>query len=231
MSSASPPVVVAEDICAAYGEGDLRVPVLENASFQIERGHVTAVTGPSGSGKTTLLSLLGGLDRPESGRLIVDGQDLSSLGRRGLGRFRRDRVGFVFQSFNLLPTLTVQENVEAGLDPLDWSRRKVREKAAAAVGRVGLGQKMHRFPHELSGGEQQRVAVARACAKEPPLLLADEPTGNLDEDVGVQVMDLLIGVADAAGERRTVVVVTHDPMVAGRADRLLTLRNHQVRNG
>ena len=228
MDASADPVVIAEDLCAAYGEDDLRVPVLEGASFQIERAHVTAIMGPSGSGKTTLLSLLGGLDRPDSGRLLVDGQELTALGRAGLGRFRRYRVGFVFQSFNLLPTLTVRENVEAGLDPLGLGRATVRKRSGIALERVGLADKGHRFPHELSGGEQQRVAVARACAKEPPLLLADEPTGNLDEDVGAQVMDLLIGVAGANGERRTVVVVTHDPMVAERADTVLTLRNHQV---
>ena len=217
-------LVMAEAVCASYGAGDLRVPVLEDATFRIERGHVTAIVGPSGSGKTTLLSLLGGLDRPESGRLQVDGEDLTSLGRAGLGRFRRERVGFVFQSFNLLPTLTVRENVEAGLDPLGLGRSRMRTMAEEALARVELGDKGHRFPHELSGGEQQRVAVARACAKNPPLLLADEPTGNLDEAIGAQVLDLLFGVS---GER-TLVVVTHDPAVAARADRVLTLRGHQV---
>ena len=225
--------VVAENLCASYGDGDLRVPVLESASFRIRRGCVTAIMGPSGSGKTTLLSLLGALDQPESGRLLVDGEDLTSLGRAGLGRFRRHRIGFVFQSFNLLPTLTVRENVEAGLDPLRWNRTKVRASTDEALSRVGLGDKGHRFPHELSGGEQQRVAVARACAKAPPILLADEPTGNLDDDVGAQVMDLLLGTSTdgASGENgagRTLVVVTHDPMVAERADEILVLRNHQV---
>ena len=225
--------VVAENLCASYGEGDLRVPVLESASFRIRRGCVTAIMGPSGSGKTTLLSLLGALDQPESGRLLVDGEDLTSLGRAGLGRFRRHRIGFVFQSFNLLPTLTVRENVEAGLDPLRWNRTKVRASTDEALSRVGLGDKGHRFPHELSGGEQQRVAVARACAKAPPILLADEPTGNLDDDVGAQVMDLLLGASlegAAGGENapRTLVVVTHDPMIAERADDILLLRNHKV---
>jgi putative ABC transport system ATP-binding protein len=227
------PAVVAENLCASYGEGDLRVPVLESASFQIRRGCVTAIMGPSGSGKTTLLSLLGALDQPESGRLLVDGEDLTSMGRAGLGRFRRHRIGFVFQSFNLLPTLTARENVEAGLDPLRWNRARTRASTDEALSRVGLGDKGHRFPHELSGGEQQRVAVARACVKEPPVLLADEPTGNLDDEVGAQVMDLLLGTSaeGALGEssaRRTLVVVTHDPKVAERADEILILRNHQV---
>lgn len=227
------PAVVAENLCAAYGEGDLRVPVLENASFTIRRGRVTAIMGPSGSGKTTLLSLLGALDQPESGRLLVDGEDLTAMGRAGLGQFRRYRIGFVFQSFNLLPTLTVRENVEAGLEPLRLGRAIARASTDEALSQVGLGDKGHRFPHELSGGEQQRVAVARACAKQPPILLADEPTGNLDEDVGAQVMDLLLGAsaADSVGTqraRRTLVVVTHDPMIAERADDILVLRNHQV---
>jgi putative ABC transport system ATP-binding protein len=224
-------VVSAEDLSASYGAGALRVPVLDSASFQIPRGHVTAIVGPSGSGKTTLLSLLGGLDRPHGGRLVVDGEDLRALSRAGLARFRRERVGFVFQSFNLLPTLTVRENVEAGLDPLGFGRARMRAMADAALHEVGLGDKGQRFPHQLSGGEQQRVAVARACAKNPPLLLADEPTGNLDEEIGAQVLDLLLGISSGAEATRTLVVVTHDAMVASRADHVLTLRNHKVHEG
>ena len=228
VTACTTPAVLATDLKASYGEGALRVPVLEGATFEIERGLVTAITGPSGSGKTTLLSLLGGLDRPEAGRLIVDGEDLTEMGRAKLARFRRRRVGFVFQAFNLLPTLTVRENVEAGLDPLGLGRRVVRQKAERALDRVALLDKGRRFPHELSGGEQQRVAVARACAKNPPLLLADEPTGNLDEAVGAQVLELIEGATDEGEERRTVVIVTHDRAVSGRADVILRLHNHKI---
>jgi putative ABC transport system ATP-binding protein len=228
MSTDTDPIVIAENVCASYGEGELRVRVLEDASFTVERGCVTAITGPSGSGKTTLLSLVGALDRPTSGRIVVDGEELTSMNRAALARFRRERVGFVFQAFNLLPTLTVRENVEAGLEPLGRGRGEVRRAAEAALDAVGLLALVERFPHELSGGEQQRVAVARACAKEPPLLLADEPTGNLDEEAGEQVLDLIVGAGHVGAAGRTVVVVTHDPAVAARAQQVLALHAHRI---
>jgi ABC-type lipoprotein export system ATPase subunit len=220
-------IVVAERLCASYGEGPLKVTVLEGAAFAVARGSVTAIVGPSGSGKTTLLSLVGGLDTPESGSLRVEGVDLAGLSRKALGRYRRGRVGFVFQFFNLLPGLTAVENVEAGLAPLRLGRKERRHRAGEALGAVGLGDKLHRLPHELSGGEQQRVAVARACAKEPPLLLADEPTGSLDEESGALVLDLLL----AARGETTVVLVTHDAEVARRADCVLHLRGRRVTRG
>lgn len=227
----SPTIAHAEALCASYGEGALRVPVLESATFAVARGRITAITGPSGSGKTTVLSLLGALDRPESGRLVVDGVDLTTLGARALTRFRRERVGFVFQAFQLLPALTIAENVEAGLEPLGLGRRIVKARAAEALEAVGLRDLGARFPYQLSGGQQQRVAVARAWAKRPALLLADEPTGNLDDDASEQVLDLLLGAAGAGAEARyasTVVVVTHDPNVAARADEVLVVHGHKV---
>jgi putative ABC transport system ATP-binding protein len=228
VSAPAAPIVIAEQICASYGEGELRVPVLQDTSFEVERGAVTAVTGPSGSGKTTLLSLVGALDRPDAGRLVVDGEELTSMSRAGLARFRRRRIGFVFQSFNLLPTLTVRENVEAGLEPLGMRRSDARRAAEAAIDAVGMSALRHRFPHELSGGEQQRIAVARACAKDPPLLLADEPTGNLDEEAGSRILDLIVGEARGGSVPRTVMVVTHDPAVSARAQTILTLHGHRV---
>jgi putative ABC transport system ATP-binding protein len=231
MASDRERIVIGEHLSADYGEGLLRVPVLADASFVIERGRVTAVTGPSGSGKTTLLSLIGGLDRPSGGSLVVDGQELTSMGRSALVEFRRRRVGFVFQSFHLIPTLTARENVEAGLEPLGLRRAEARRAADAALDAVGLLDVHHRFPNELSGGEQQRVAVARACAKEPPLLLADEPTGNLDEQNGARILDLLTGPARGHDARRTLVVVTHDATVASRADAVLALHAHRVLSG
>jgi len=228
MPDASSHVVLAQDLCASYGEGAQRVPVLDGAAFTVERGRLTVMMGPSGSGKSTLLALIGCLDVADAGRLLVDGEDLAALGSRARARFRRERVGFVFQSFNLLPTLTVAENVEAGVEPLRLGRRAGREAVAQALDRVGLQDRAHRFPHELSGGEQQRVAVARACAKNPPLLLADEPTGNLDEEASERVLDLIQGVAREGREARTVIIVTHDPQVAARADAVLAVRNHRV---
>ena len=228
MSHPESPAVIAEGLCASFGSEPMRVPVLVDVTFEIPRGQVTAVMGPSGSGKTTLLSLLGGLDRPQSGRLVVDGQDLTTLDRAGLDEFRRRRVGFIFQSFNLLPSLTARENVMAGLEPLSPKRADALRKADEALDAVGLLALANRFPHEMSGGEQQRVAVARACAKDAPLLLADEPTGNLDDEASEQVLDLLV---DVSGRRagHNLIVVTHDPRVAARADARLELQGHQVR--
>ena len=220
------PIVVASNVSASYGHGALRVPVLEDASFTVRRGEVVAVVGPSGSGKSTLLALLGALDVVERGRLVVDGTDLASASSAERTRHRRERVGFVFQFFNLVPTLDARDNVEAGLAPLGLRAGERAARADEALAAVGLAGKATRFPHELSGGEQQRVAVARACAKRPALVLADEPTGNLDAARGVEILDLLL---DRRGcPDRTVVLVTHDPAVAARADRRLTIRGRRV---
>ena len=220
-----PTLVVARDVDASYGEGRLATPVLRGASFSLARGALTAVTGPSGAGKTTLLSLVGGLDRPERGSIVVDGVDVAALGRGALSAYRRARVGFVFQSFHLLVHLTALENVETALAPFGLPRAERRKRAAAALERVGLGTLGERFPQQLSGGEQQRVAVARACVKEPVLLLADEPTGNLDDESAGPVLELIRGERGA----RTVMLVTHDPDVAAGADRRLLVAHHQVR--
>lgn len=221
-------LIEASGLCASYGEGELRVPVIQDASFVIGRGRLTVIRGRSGSGKTTLLSLLGGLDRPDSGNIVVDGRDITKLGRQGLNAYRRTSVGFVFQSFHLLPTLTALENIETGLEPLRLSHGEVRKLALAALEAVDLGDKRDRFPHQLSGGEQQRVAVARACAKNPPLLLADEPTGNLDDESGAPVLDLIVGQAGQGETPRTVVIVTHDAQIAAHADDVLEVVAHQV---
>jgi putative ABC transport system ATP-binding protein len=222
----SPPHVQARGLSASHGQGRLRVPVLKDASFEVPAESLTAIRGPSGSGKTTLLSLLGGLARPEGGSLVVAGRDLATLARAALAEFRRREVGFVFQAFHLLPHLTARENVEAGLAPLRLPRAERRRRASEALERVGLGALLARYPQELSGGEQQRVAVARACAKRPPLLLADEPTGNLDADAARPVLDLIRGERGKDG--RTVVLVTHDADVARGADATLWLRDHRV---
>ena len=228
VASNTTPYIRADGLSASYGEGELRVPVIQDASFQIHQGRLTVIRGRSGSGKTTLLSLLGGLDRPDAGSIVVDQRDITTLGRQALNAYRRTHVGFVFQSFHLLPTLTALENVETGLEPLRLAHREIRAMAEAALDAVALADKADRFPHQLSGGEQQRVAVARACAKNPPLLLADEPTGNLDQASGSPVLDLIVGQAGRGETPRTVVIVTHDRQVAARADDVLEVAAHRV---
>jgi putative ABC transport system ATP-binding protein len=219
-----PLAIEVRGLAVSYGEGRLRQPVLRDLALDVPRGCVLAVTGPSGSGKSTLLSVLGGLERPEAGSVVVAGQDLATLGPRALTRYRREHVGFVFQSFHLLPGLTVVENVEAGLEPLRLARSDLRRRAAEALDAVGLGALHDRFPRELSGGEQQRVGVARALAKDPPLLLADEPTGNLDEASARDVLDRMLAAVERREGRTTVVLVSHDAAVVARASRVVRLR-------
>lgn len=221
------PHITADHLFASYGSGGRVVPVLHDVCFAVERGETVALMGPSGSGKTTLLSLVGGLSVVEQGTLRVDGHDLHGLSRSQLAAYRREHVGFVFQFFNLLPTLNVRENVEAGLEPLGLPRREWDQRVDAALAAVGLTRLGDRYPHELSGGERQLVAIARAWSKAPPLLLADEPTGNLDAAAGERLMDLLL-TGPQEPDERTLVIATHDPRVAERADRVLRLERGQV---
>jgi putative ABC transport system ATP-binding protein len=199
----------------------VKTVALKPTTLEVERGKLTLLLGPSGSGKTTLLNLLGGLDLPSAGKVEVEGQDLSRLDAAGLTEFRRGTVGFVFQFFNLVPTLTALENVQLAAGLVGGAR----QDAAARLAEVGLGGLEDRFPAELSGGQQQRVAIARALAKRPRLLLADEPTGALDHESGAQVLELLAG---AAGGGCAVVVVTHDEDMVRRADRVIRLRDGVV---
>ncbi len=198
------------------------VQAVAGISFGIEEGEHVAVTGPSGSGKTTLLQLLGALDRPTSGVVSVGGESLGGMDDRGLTALRLRRIGFVFQQFNLVPTLTARANVEAALDPLGLGKRERRERAMARLEDVGLGGRADHLPSQLSGGEQQRVAIARALSTEPAVVLADEPTGNLDRAAAEVVADLLDSLD------RTVIVVTHDPELAARAPRVIRLRDGEV---
>ena len=198
--------------------------ILHPLDLAIASGHVAAITGPSGSGKSTLLGLLAGLDAPTTGRIVIDGADITVMSEDELARFRGTRIGFVFQFFHLLPSLTAWENVRvpleiAGMD--DPGRR-----ADALLLEVGLGPRRHHYPSQLSGGEQQRVAIARALANDPAILLADEPTGNLDSATGHQVIDLLIDVNRR--RKTTVVLVTHDPELAARAETTIALRDGRV---
>ena len=204
--------------------GGRPVDVLTNVSLDVPAGQFLAVAGPSGSGKSTLLGLIAGLDQPTAGDIAVAGVELTQLGEDALARFRRDTIGYVFQAFHLIPTLTALENVAVPLelagDPDALGR------ARALLGEVGLADRIHHYPVQLSGGEQQRVAVARAVARRPRLLLADEPTGNLDSATGKQIIELLVALNRHLGS--TLVLVTHDPALAAYADRIVTLRDGRV---
>src|SRR5512146_1743359 len=186
----SSPLVSLERVRKAYGSGAARQVVLDDFSLELEAGEFAVVLGPSGCGKTTLLNLIGGLDQPDAGRVRSCGLNLTAANRAELTAYRARSVGFVFQFYNLLPTLTVLENVEAGVRVAGVERGEAHESASALLSRVGLGALGDRFPSQLSGGEQQRVAIARALAKRPPLLLAAEPTGNLDEETAAGVLEL-----------------------------------------
>ena len=204
--------------------GGREVTVLADVSLDVPAGQFLAIAGPSGSGKSTLLGLIAGLDQPTAGRIEVAGVDVTALDEDGLARFRRDHVGYVFQSFHLLPTLTAQENVAV---PLELAGEAgAAERAAALLVEVGLAERAHHYPVQLSGGEQQRVAVARAMARRPALLLADEPTGNLDSATGKQIIELLVGMNRRLGS--TLVLVTHDAALAAHADRVVTLRDGRI---
>jgi putative ABC transport system ATP-binding protein len=212
-----------ENLVQEFSLGGKRVPVLRGVSLLVEQGEFICLFGPSGSGKSTLLNLIGGLDRFVSGRIIVDDYNLGELDENRLARYRRDHLGFIFQSYNLIPTLRAIDNVEmplifAGVDP---AQRRIRAEEALAL--VGLEERMEHRPIELSGGEQQRVAVARALINEPKLILGDEPTGNLDTKTGREILDLLKKLNRENG--RTFIIVTHNPEVSEYADRILTLRD------
>ena len=207
--------------------GDRIVDVLRDVSLDVPDGQFLAIAGPSGSGKSTLLGLMAGLDRPTAGTIEVAGRDLGALGEDALARFRGATIGYVFQAFHLIPTLTALENVAAPLDLAGEGGASAR--ARALLEDVGLGERVDHYPVQLSGGEQQRVAVARAMARRPPLLLADEPTGNLDSATGTQIIDLLVGLNRRLGS--TLVLVTHDPALAAHAERIVHLRDGRLAAG
>ncbi len=200
------------------------VTVLHEVTFTIPVKQTVAIVGPSGSGKSTLLGLMAGLDRPSAGSIMLDGTDITTLSESRMARFRREKIGFIFQSFHLIPTLTALENVAV---PLELSgNREASAHAASLLAAVGLSDRIGHYPVQLSGGEQQRVAVARAFACAPPILLADEPTGNLDTATGLQVIELLLGLHRDHGT--TLVLVTHDPSLAGQMERIIALRDGRI---
>jgi putative ABC transport system ATP-binding protein len=205
-----------------FQRGPTTVRALDGVSLEIGAGEFVALEGPSGSGKTTLLQLLGALDRPSGGEVLFEGSDLARLADRELAQLRLRSFGFVFQQFNLIPTLTAVENVEAKLVPAGGTR----ERALELLGEVGLAERSDHLPHQLSGGEQQRVAIARALSVEPRVVLADEPTGNLDTATGLEIIELLAGLAAEHGS--TVIVATHDTTLAARAPRRLALRDGRL---
>ena len=207
-------------------DGKRKATALENINLQIEKGHVVSIMGPSGSGKSTLLNLIGGLDRPTSGDIRVDGENLSELSDDGLTRVRRDKIGFVFQFFNLLPTLNCLENVALPLYLRKWPRKKIEDRTRELLNLVQLGHRLEHLPDELSGGERQRVAIARALSVYPPILLADEPTGNLDTATGQEILKLIDDLHSRLDS--TVLIVTHDLEVAERCSRTVALRDGRI---
>ena len=216
--------VSAIGVTRTYGDGDSAVHALRGVSLDLPAGQFTAVMGPSGSGKSTLMHLLAGLDTPSSGTVKVAGEDITRMKDRDLTRLRRRHIGFVFQSFNLLPTLSAEENV---LLPLSISgKRPPAAEVDALIARVGLTERRHHRPAELSGGQQQRVAIARALITQPTVLFADEPTGNLDSEAGAGILALLRDAVDIDGQ--TTLMVTHDPRAAAAADRVLYLTDGRI---
>ncbi len=221
---APPPAIVLAGVDLSLGRGAARVNILKDIHLQIGRGEAVGLVGPSGSGKSTLLMVMAGLERPDSGKVSVAGSDLGNLDEDALARFRGRNVGIVFQSFHLIPTMTALENVAVPLELAGTAEAFAR--AALELAAVGLGERLEHYPAQLSGGEQQRVAIARALAPGPAILVADEPTGNLDEATGAQIIDLLF--AGHAERGTTLLLVTHDPSLAARCDRVVRLRSGHV---
>lgn len=222
--SAAEPLVRVDAIDLSLGRDASRVHILKSVSLEIGRGEAIGLVGPSGSGKSTLLMTMAGLERPDTGRIIIDGEDLTGLDEDSLARFRGRNIGIVFQSFHLIPTMTALENVAV---PLELAGDDdAFDRAATELEAVGLGKRLSHYPAQLSGGEQQRVALARALVVDPALLIADEPTGNLDETTGKGIVELLFRLKNERGA--TLVLVTHDPGLAAQCDRVIRLRSGRI---
>ena len=206
--------------------GKRRVTALEDINFQVTRGEMVSIVGPSGSGKSTLLNLIGGLDQPSSGEIHIDGQSIARLSDDELTRLRRDKIGFIFQFFNLMPSLTCLENVALPLHLRGWGKRKIEERSRELLDLVQLTHRLDHQPDELSGGERQRVAIARSLAASPPILLADEPTGNLDSRSGAEILDLIRSLHEKLNA--TILIVTHDSGVARSCSRTIALSDARV---
>jgi putative ABC transport system ATP-binding protein len=219
-------VIVTKDLSKTYGRGELAVYALKKTNLSIQRGDYIAIMGPSGSGKSTLMNLLGCLDKPTSGKLFIDGQDVSKLNEYHLAKIRREKIGFVFQKYNLIPTLSALENVALSMGFAGVGAKERNERAYRLLSLVELSKRTTHKPSELSGGEQQRVAIARALSNNPSIILADEPTGNVDTASGNTIMSILEEI-NQKGE--TIIVVTHDPLIAKRARRILRIQDGEVR--
>jgi len=219
-------VIRVENLEKTYHLGRVFIPALRGVSFAVDKGEFTVVMGPSGSGKTTLLNLIGAIDRPTRGQVFIDGRDITTLDEGELTKLRRHKIGFIFQFYNLIPSLTALENVELPMLTAGVPRKEASKRALNLLETVGLRERAEHLPDELSGGEQQRVTIARALANKPSVILADEPTGDLDTKTGVEVVQVLYNTAKE--ENATVIVVTHDPLIAEKADRLIHMRDGQI---
>ncbi len=214
------------DLLKTYNEGDRTLRVLDGVSLDIRQGEFLALLGASGSGKSTLLNLLSGIDKPDRGSIVIDGTDITRLSDTRLTLFRRERIGIVFQFFNLIPTLTVMENITLPKELGGARRQQVEPRALEILGQVGLADRAETYPDKLSGGEQQRVAIARALLHEPAIVFADEPTGNLDEDTGARVLRLLLRLTRDAG--KTLIMATHSPDISQSADRVCEIHDGRL---
>jgi putative ABC transport system ATP-binding protein len=221
------PIITVDNVYKSYLMGKEAVPALRGVSLEIEPGGFLCLMGPSGSGKTTLLNMIGGLDEPSRGHVTIDGENLVALSENELARLRLQKMGFVFQNYNLLANFTAYENVEAPMVLSRISRKERRRRTTSLLERVGLADRAHHYPSELSGGQQQRVAIARALANDPPILIGDEVTGDLDSESGLAIMRLL---AKLNGEGMTIVYVTHDPRMAEFADQVIELHDGKLMN-
>ncbi len=221
----SEPIIIVDDIHKSYLMGKEAVPALRGISLEIQKGEFVCLMGPSGSGKTTLLNIIGGLDEPSRGHIVVEDANLVALSENQLAQLRLHKMGFIFQNYNLLANFTAQENVEAPMVLAKVGRRERRERAQKLLDRVGLGDRSHHYPSELSGGQQQRVAIARALANDPPILIADEMTGDLDSETGFAIMNL---ATELNKEGMTIVFVTHDPRMAEFAGRMVQLQDGKL---
>jgi putative ABC transport system ATP-binding protein len=219
-------LVVVRDVVKEFYRGDIVVPVLSDMNLELDSGDYLALMGPSGSGKSTLLNLIAGLDQPTSGHVYVCGEDIGQLSQGALAKWRARHIGFVFQMYNLIPVLTAYENVELPLTLTPLNRRQRKQQVKTALEVVGLGDRMDHYPRQLSGGQEQRVSIARAIATDPTLIVADEPTGDLDAKSGTEILDLMGRLNDEF--HKTIIMVTHDPKAAQRAKRKLMLEDGRL---
>jgi len=222
------PVVELDDVSKIYSMDEVKVPVLNDVNIKIHKKDFVSIMGPSGSGKSTLLHLMGALDRPTKGKVFIDGTDVSSMGDSEMARVRGKKIGFVFQSFNLYPTLTAQGNVELPMMIMDVDKAEREKRSVELLKMVGLGERADHLPAQMSGGERQRVAIARALANDPTFVLADEPTGNLDSVSGNEIMRMFVKLNK---EGRTVVIVTHDPSIARHSQKIIRVKDGRIVDG